>query len=335
MTLMENAPRNHIPAPSVSKVTLFPPLSTPNNNVTYQHATHDLVTTQITCGDTRDQRAKTALPRGVSRSSNGDLLGNDIQLYPSSQWRTENKSQFAGEMPVGGWELPRGQPDFVITSIDNRRHNPQSRQVFHIKRFNKKPVCSLQWIDNGKGTSGSAPEPPGSVYRVSYQETPGTKQPQIVHKRDMDRPIDGSIVPVNIMSANFDIRSEMMLPVCDSTAMPSAHNPHRYLLRKRKVAPPYRIVNGIVNPPREEIHQVPRPPRESRSKLPAGICSSPDGSYDRTCVSSLSGYAFTRRKYIPPPANNILTGFDGGVPESTSMRFNEKYGPFMRAKTII
>ncbi|WAR05167.1 hypothetical protein MAR_020536 [Mya arenaria] len=185
------------------------------------------------------------------------MPGSSHQLYPSSQWATENKLEFSDRRT----EVPSSsRPDFVITSLDTRKHNPQSKQIFHIKRINKKPVCSVQWLGAGKEAGSQAPgEATRSEYRTSFQQ------------------------PCGIVYPNLS-----------------------------------------------------RPPAPPTKSTPASGASTPllCGT-DRISVSSLSGYAFSRRKFIQPPSNNIQPGFDGGVPMCESTKFGDTLLPFMKAKSII
>lgn len=287
------------------------------------------------------------------------------QLYPSSKWESENQSRFSGDKP----DEARRKPDFVITSLDTRKHNPQSKQIFHIKRINKKPVCTVQTWETP--VTSQSQETLSTIYKTSFQDR--DKEPRrLVHR--VNKPTEG-IVPVNETGKSFDVRTEMMLPVCDSTVIPSAHNPHRYLLRKRKVPPPYRT-SGIVYPALEKPRMTSYTPGMMQTgDLPFPNESLPvaqsDSASDRTSVSSLSGMEFSRRKYIQPPMGHILgkndkprpqspvcvsslagktfsrrrylpnpsseisNDFTGCVPETKSHRFDDKYLPFMRAKTII
>ncbi|XP_045207721.1 uncharacterized protein LOC123559736 isoform X2 [Mercenaria mercenaria] len=296
-------------------------------------------------------------------------------LYPSSKWVSENRDNFAGRKAE---ETSRLKPDFVITSLDTRKHNPQPTQIFHIRRINKKPVCNVQsWVSVG-GKEETRPE--SSVYKVSFKEHQA-EPVHIVHKEDQDKPIEG-IVPVNISGSKFDIRSEMMLPVCDALRMPSAPNPHRYLLRKRKVPPPFNThtttytstaTSGIVYPNLEHSRMTSyEPGMVQTGSLPfpneTAANTVPKDTTDRISVTSMSGQSFSRRKFIQPPACRIFQaprpespicisslagkafsrrrelchpppeinlGFDGGVAETTSTKFDDKYLPFIRAKTII
>ncbi|XP_052806156.1 uncharacterized protein LOC128235386 isoform X2 [Mya arenaria] len=312
-----------LPLPSVTKMTLFPSINSPRVTCTGgAHEQSDSASnfSQSVCAQPTSQLVR-------SRSMTHGILGPNHQLYPSSQWATENKLEFSDRRT----EVPSSsRPDFVITSLDTRKHNPQSKQIFHIKRINKKPVCSVQWLGAGKEAGSQAPgEATRSEYRTSFQQRPLAEPRHIVHKQEKEnKPIDG-IVPINITSKTFDVRSEMMLPVCDSTAIPSAHNPHRYLLRKRKVPAPFTAC-GIVYP------NLSRPPAPPTKSTPASGASTPllCGT-DRISVSSLSGYAFSRRKFIQPPSNNIQPGFDGGVPMCESTKFGDTLLPFMKAKSII
>lgn len=58
------------------------------------------------------------------------------KLYPSSGWLSENRDRFSGRKP----EPPGDKREFVITSLDTRKHNPHPKQIFHIKRIDNKKV---------------------------------------------------------------------------------------------------------------------------------------------------------------------------------------------------
>ncbi|XP_060601095.1 uncharacterized protein LOC132754478 isoform X2 [Ruditapes philippinarum] len=338
-------------APAATKITLLPPKCPPSKSVIVG-------------------RGQLRVPRSVqlqlARSLTFGVLGDDSNLYPSSNWVSENRDNYAGRTAD---EAARTKPDFMITSLDTRKHNPQPTQIYHIRRINKQPVCNVQsWVNVGEKKEEI---PESSVYKVSYQDRPS--QPvNIVHKQDLNKPIEG-IVPVNITGSKFDVRSEMMLPVCDASRMPSAPNPHRYLLRKRKVPPPFNTTSGIVYPNLEHSRMTSYDPgMQQTGSLPFPNESPqtvvPKETSDRTSVSSLSGYSFSRRKYIQPPSCHIFKalrpespvcvsslagkefsrrrkiipphkelnlGFDGGIAETTSRNFDDKYLPFIRAKTII
>ena len=52
-----------------------------------------------------------------------------------SCWNTENRFRFRVE------DAPKRQverPPFIVTTLDSRKHNPQSKQIFHIHRINAK-----------------------------------------------------------------------------------------------------------------------------------------------------------------------------------------------------
>ncbi|KAL4229156.1 hypothetical protein ACF0H5_012194 [Mactra antiquata] len=267
-------------------------------------------------------------------------------LYPSSKWVTEKQDNFADRKTANF----RTKPDFEITSLDSRKHNPQPTQIFHIKRINQKPVCNVQsWVSTGGPQEPKKPD--DSMYTVSYTDRPTTEPLHIVHKDEKEKPIEG-IVPINISGSHFDVRSEMMLPMCDSTSLPSARNPHRYLLRKRKVPPPFntfdsrnvkQVTTGIVYPNLEHPRMTSFPPGEAQVgtlPFPNEVTETrtptlPSATPERISISSLSGMNFSRRKFIEPPSGHIFCGFDGGVAEITSSKFDDKYLPFIRAKTVI
>lgn len=241
---------------------------------------------------------------------NGELTSND--KYPSSKWQTENSVRYK---VIDFSRIQKESPPFILTSLDERYHNPHSKQIFHIRRINNKPVCSVHTWKNYPGQADMKTLNK-SIYSSSF-EPPLSPEPRtIIRGQEKLVQADG-IVPFNQPVDKCNVKEEMFLPVCDTIRIPSAPNPHRYLLRKRKVPAPHQPM-GIFYP------ESPVP------DLP------PDRTPTRISVSSLCGQEFTRRRYIPQPRGNFEPGtFDGGAPMLETNRMDEKYLPFVRVPPII
>ncbi|KAK3596459.1 hypothetical protein CHS0354_015929 [Potamilus streckersoni] len=224
-----------------------------------------------------------------------DLKGINIlrdysnNLYPSSHWQSEAQSRY---LPSTSEKEDNDKHNFLITSLDTRAHNPQSKRIFHIKRINHEPVCKvLTWpLDAEQSGEGIK-----TVYSTSYPIKIRKEPRRLILRHSLEKRAEG-IVPIN-PAEGFDVRNEMMLPVCDPVVLPSAPNPHRYLIRKRKVPAPTKPA-GVIYPPLE-----PKPIR-SAEIMSKGPKSAP---FERVSVSSLAGDIFSRRKYIPQPLANMTT----------------------------
>ncbi|KAK3596458.1 hypothetical protein CHS0354_015929 [Potamilus streckersoni] len=245
------------------------------------------------------------------------VIGDDTNLYPSSHWQSEAQSRY---LPSTSEKEDNDKHNFLITSLDTRAHNPQSKRIFHIKRINHEPVCKvLTWpLDAEQSGEGIK-----TVYSTSYPIKIRKEPRRLILRHSLEKRAEG-IVPIN-PAEGFDVRNEMMLPVCDPVVLPSAPNPHRYLIRKRKVPAPTKPA-GVIYPPLE-----PKPIR-SAEIMSKGPKSAP---FERVSVSSLAGDIFSRRKYIPQPLANMTTGSVEVRPRSDSYKFDDKYLPFIRCKTII
>lgn len=284
----------HVVVPKATKVTL--PKLTPLP-----------VETKATC-----LRIPRSIQFELSRSLTFGVLGDDNNLYPSTKWESENR----GEFPK--WKTEPKQ-EVVLTALDTRKHNPQSRKIFHIRKIDKKPVCTVADLVNAPAQEE---EPLETIYMTSFTDRDGRPM-EIIHKADIEKVrMEHSIVPLNGSGDGYEEKSEMMLPVCDPSFMPSAKDPHKYLARKRRVPPPFKTRatrrqqcgNGVVYPNLEhprmtEYH--PGMPRdgadlpfenEDLSNIPA--------STERVSVSSLSGQPFSRRRYFAQTENYILPGSD-------------------------
>ncbi|OWF52432.1 uncharacterized protein LOC110447782 isoform X2 [Mizuhopecten yessoensis] len=249
--------------------------------------------------------------------------GQDRNRYNSASWRSENQVRYKVI------DFSRVSPDkapFLLTTLDSKRHTPQSKHIFHIHRVNQKPICTVQtWPDDPKDmdkkNNGT------SIYMTSFKENPWPQVPKFVHK-NKDTKAEG-IVPFNLPAENFDVRSEMMLPVCETTQIPSAPNPHKYLLRRRKVPPSFQSSGIFYNNKGE--------PMQSQSEdRPHSRPPPMNDNSAHVSITSLCGHDFTRRRYIAPPSGILtVTNFDGGAKAIGSNRFDEKYLPFIRAKSVI
>lgn len=244
--------------------------------------------------------------------------------YNSASWRSENQVRYKVI------DFSRVSPDkapFLLTTLDSRRHTPQSRHIFHIHRVNQKPICSVQtWPDDPKDMEKK--DKGTSIYMTSFKHKKTSELPKVI-KRNMKERIAEGIVPFNLPEDNFDIRSEMMLPVCETTRIPSAPHPHKYLLRRRKVPPQFQSHGIFYNNNGEPI----------KSQSMDRPLSRPPPMNDNSAhvsITSLCGQDFTRRRYIAPPTGILtVTNFDGGAKAIGSHRFDEKYLPFIRAKSVI
>ena len=86
-------------------------------------------------------------PKSTSRHGNRCSIYISSATYPSSKWVTENHDQFAGQRT----DDQSHKDNFAITSLDSsRRNKPQTSQIFHIKRINKKVIFlkKIQEIPN-------------------------------------------------------------------------------------------------------------------------------------------------------------------------------------------
>ena len=85
--------------------------------------------------------------KSTSRHGNRCSISISSATYPSSKWVTENHDQFAGQRT----DDQSHKDNFAITSLDSsRRNKPQTSQIFHIKRINKKVIFlkKIQEIPN-------------------------------------------------------------------------------------------------------------------------------------------------------------------------------------------
>uniref|UniRef100_K1P7Q6 Small ribosomal subunit protein eS19 n=1 Tax=Magallana gigas TaxID=29159 RepID=K1P7Q6_MAGGI len=104
----------------------------------------------------------------------------------ASTWNTETRFRYKVEdLP----QRPVERPPFIVTSLDSRKHNPQSKQIFHIHRINAKPVCKVHtWTDDStdvnedKGTS---------IYKSSYKRDLHPENRQLVTSRDKETTAHG------------------------------------------------------------------------------------------------------------------------------------------------
>nr|XP_022327504.1 uncharacterized protein LOC111126882 isoform X2 [Crassostrea virginica] len=239
-----------------------------------------------------------------------------------SCWNTENRFRFRVE------DAPKRQverPPFIVTTLDSRKHNPQSKQIFHIHRINAKPVCKVHtWPEDSMDVS----EDSGlSIYNSSFKQKCQSERRQLVTSRDKETTAQG-IVPFDQPADSCNVREEMLLPICETTNIPSAPHPHKYLLRKKKVPPSFDEAGVFFD-------------------VDSG-CSLPHSHYkerklhmessmpERVCISSLQGMEFSRKRYIPPPGGSIsFAHFEERAASAQGNRFSDKYIPFLRVKTII
>lgn len=56
----------------------------------------------------------------------------------ASTWNTETRFRYKVEDLS---QRPVERPPFIVTSLDSRKHNPQSKQIFHIHRINAKVIA--------------------------------------------------------------------------------------------------------------------------------------------------------------------------------------------------
>ncbi|XP_061183875.1 uncharacterized protein LOC133192051 [Saccostrea echinata] len=240
-----------------------------------------------------------------------------------STWNTENRFRFK---VLDMSQRPVERPPFLVTTLDPRKHNPQSKQIFHIHRINAKPVCKVHtWVEDKMDVNEDGGK---TTYKSSYKlKSPSADRQPPIKSKDKETMAHG-IVPFDQPADSCNVREEMLLPICETTNIPSAPHPHKYLLRKKK-APPCFDEAGVFYDP-EDGHSLPEfPYKEMRlhreSTMP-----------DRVCISSLQGMEFSRKRYIPPPCGSFSVAyFDGGPPSNKGSGFNEKYIPFLRVKTII
>ncbi|KAK3107173.1 hypothetical protein FSP39_008505 [Pinctada imbricata] len=280
-----------------------------------------------------DRQTKLLPPPRPLHSTYESVLEKHWQQFPSSTWRTEN--QFRYSVPVVDFTQDQVErPPFVVTTLDPRKHNPQSKQIFHIRRINNKPVCKVHtWMNESNEMSG---EKGTSIYMTSFQRQCPKEPRTVVTSKDKDKLAEG-IVPFDQNEATCNVREEMLLPVCETTRIPSAPTPHKYLLRKKKI-PPTVGPSGVFYDEKtgDSIHTA--PVYESLPRLPhhERRLHRESTSSEKTCISSLLGQEFSRKRYIPPPQGSFTVGeFDGGAPAIQSSRFEERYLPFVRMKTII
>lgn len=131
-----------------------------------------------------------------------------------------------------------------------------------------------------------------SCYRVinSDNGTPGGRI--LITSKDKHTPIEG-VVPFDQPFNKFNVKKEMFLPaVCDLLKTPTAANPHKYMLPRRRIPAPYTQM-GIFYP---------------ESPDPVKFHEGPKTQPDQISISSLCGQHFTRKKYIPQPRGSIQLG---------------------------
>ncbi|XP_052060044.1 uncharacterized protein LOC127700541 isoform X1 [Mytilus californianus] len=234
--------------------------------------------------------------------------------YPSSKWQTENQIRYK---VIDFSRTPRDSPPFLVTTLDDRYHNPHSKQIFHIKRINNKPVCSVNTWKNYPNEMEKKTQNK-TIYSSSFEHR--TPDVRVLIKNQDKHVLAQGIVPFDQPENTCDVKEEMFLPICDTTRIPSAPNPHRYLLRKKRIPAPHQPM-GIFYP---ESPQPDLPPERPKTQC------------DKVSISTLCGQEFTRKKYIPQPRGNFEPGaFDGGAPQIQTHRFNDKFLPLVRVKPII
>lgn len=242
------------------------------------------------------------------------LICAEKNKYPSSKWQTENQLRYKA---IDFSRTPRDSPPFLVTSLDDRYHNPHSKQIFHIRRINNKPVCSVHTWKNYPDEMEKKVYNK-TIYSSSFEQR--TPDVRVLIKSQDKHVLAEGIVPFDQPADKCNVREEMFLPICDTIRIPSAPNPHRYLLRKRRIPAPHQPM-GIFYPETPEPAQLPERP-----------CT----QLDKVSVSTLCGQEFTRKKYIPHPRGNFEPGnFDGGAPPIQSQRFDAKYLPLVRVRPII
>ncbi|KAL5020430.1 hypothetical protein ScPMuIL_003322 [Solemya velum] len=249
------------------------------------------------------------------------LFGEDRKNFSDSNWQSENQQRYRLIDSVK--RKPEVRPQFLITSLDPRSHNPQSKCIFHIRRIHQKPVCDVT-TSIKHGATHKETDKSGTEYESSFKEKTPDEPRTIVFRKEKEFKAEG-IVPFNSPEGN-DVRSEMLLPVCDSTGIPSAPNPHKYLVRKRKVEASHKPC-GIFYPDKQKEKRKNQRPLSEKRIL--------DKS-EKISISNLLGGEFTRRKFIAPPTGSLnVEGFDGGAQVQSGIVFTQQYLPFVKVKQII
>lgn len=248
------------------------------------------------------------------------VLRKDWNICSASEWQTENRVHY--RIIDFSERQPRERPEFIANKLDSRRHNPQSNQVYHIRCLNNKPICKVQSKDQDKPDMDVNQE--STIYSTSYQQTNPTDK-RLLIVRNMKENVAKGIVPFDQPLEHCDVREEMMLPICETTRIPSAPSPHKYLLRKRRIRAPV-PPSGVFYP--EHTPTLPQVNHVETATTPT--------FRSKTSISSLCGKDFTRRRYIQPPSGSFTTNyFDGGAKPIVSHRFDDKYLPYVKAKSII
>lgn len=118
---------------------------------------------------------------------------------------------------------------------------------------------------------------------INFANTPGGRI--LIKNKDKHTPIEG-VVPFDQPLNKITVKKEILLSAkCDSLKTPSAENPHKYMLPKRRFPVPHPQM-GIFYP-------------ESPDPVKFGERSQTQP--DRISISSLCGQPFTRTKYFSKP----------------------------------
>ncbi|VDI13338.1 Hypothetical predicted protein [Mytilus galloprovincialis] len=135
--------------------------------------------------------------------------------YPSSKWQTENQVRYK---VLDFSRTPRDSPPFLVTTLDDRYHNPHSKQIFHIKRINNKPVCSVNTWSNYPNEMEKKTQNK-TIYNSSFEQR--TPDVRVLIKNQDKHVLAQGIVPFDQPEDKYDVKEEMFLPICDTTRIPS------------------------------------------------------------------------------------------------------------------
>ncbi|VDI13340.1 Hypothetical predicted protein [Mytilus galloprovincialis] len=142
-------------------------------------------------------------------------IGQDWNRYPSSKWQTENQVRYK---VLDFSRTPRDSPPFLVTTLDDRYHNPHSKQIFHIKRINNKPVCSVNTWSNYPNEMEKKTQNK-TIYNSSFEQR--TPDVRVLIKNQDKHVLAQGIVPFDQPEDKYDVKEEMFLPICDTTRIPS------------------------------------------------------------------------------------------------------------------
>ncbi|CAH1796016.1 unnamed protein product [Owenia fusiformis] len=210
---------------------------------------------------------------------NSNPLVAEPSNWESMTKRTHNLKFTPGPSPT--------LPDLPPSKSHNRAHNPHSKNVYHIRRFNNERVCDVTSSENGEQDRTFNSQ---SISRTTYGPKPlGSERrfTKSLYTSKDPHPLVNTIVPIDHQidetRANF-AKCERILPADAKVHM---LNTKPFVTLKRRVTPPTEE-GGVF------YHDVPRLNKESVTLLSGG-------------------QSFSRRKASKGPAETLcVNGFDGG-----------------------